>query len=267
MKAWIVITTCAVISHAVADDKSKLAAQAKAFDQILSPASLDDALPIADKAFVVTPGHFGDGDPTIWRMGPPYLGTTKVKAKVVGGTGSWGWVAADVAIDQRPYSDSSGAMARSSTHRYHVTAVFAQGKARAIVIADTRADTKLVAGSPAKSTGAGPLAQLLAKPASIKLAADPGVAVLGSSDAELGLGGAAASKLLASWKNLKLSLVGKAYELIDGDLGIAASEVDLELKGKPVRLRGFVVARKVGADWQVVVLQYGADSEFGDPKR
>ena len=43
-------------------------------------------------------------------------------------------------------------------------------------------------------------------------------------------------------------------------------DLDLELGGKLVRLRAMIVARKTTAGaWEVVALQYGADSEFGDP--
>ena len=269
-------------SSARADDKARTAAAKQLFTkQTEKPGSEDLGAFYAGASTAWFPGHGvgktgeAGGDQMMWAMGPPYIGKIAAQKMAVGWSGTWGWMAVDVVITQTPYSDSSGHQKGPEKHRYHwLSVIVADGKqvkTKALLLADTRADKKLVAGPAAKpATSLGPLAALTAAPVTVaaQLAKDANVAVFGTSEGEVGLGAVAAKKLLASWNSLKLTVVGTPHETIVGDLGFAFTELDLELAGKPVRLRAMLVARKTTAGaWEVVALQYGADSEFGDPPR
>lgn len=272
----VILLVCALVSGARADVEQHLATANKLLQTQLTGGLDDDVEQTADYVGVF-PGSFGSGSTSSWRFGPPYIGKVTIERSIAGwqggGEGSWGWIAAELAVWQRPYTPSDGAMAREQRHRYHLLEVFviAGGtmKVKATLLVDTMDDAKLPAGTPVPGgpPKAGSLLWQLVTPGRIKLVANPNVAVLGSSAGELALGSAAASKLLASWSKLSLSLAATPpRELVAGDLGIGFAEVDLMIGKTPRRMRAMVVAKKIGAAWEVAALGFGADTEFGDPK-
>jgi hypothetical protein len=277
--SWGIIAGLALATTAPAraDDKARRkAAQQLATEQFRSPGDEDTAGRWDEHGVVWLPGKPIDSDGATsqmtWAMGPPYLDSIRVTKSAIGWKGSWGWIAADLTITQRPYSDSSGPEAPAEQHHYHwLEVVVASGKAvgpRALLVTDSIADAQLAAGPAAAAAEPHVLSAMLASPATIavNLAPDAEIAVFGSSPGEVGLGSAAAKKLLGQWKKLKITVVGAPREIIDGDLGVALADVDLLYKNRPVRLRAMLVARKAsGGTWQVVALDYGADSPFGDP--
>ncbi|HVV85708.1 MAG TPA: hypothetical protein VHE35_21765 [Kofleriaceae bacterium] len=210
------------------------------------------------------PSSKPDDDEAWWQDGyysPEKFAVSKSQAAWFGG---WGLVAAEVRITQRGYAEPAGAgdpHPKPETNTYHwLAVVVADGdgvKTRALQVARVHPDKDLIADDedpPAAPSGT--VAPLVVSPAVLlaQLAADPAVAVFGSSEAERGVGAAAAKKLLVGWKRLDLIQIGDTREVVDGDLAFAFTHVGLALKGRPHRteLQAFVVAHKVGAVWQIV---------------
>lgn len=272
MRLSILAVVWLVSGDARADDKANLAAARKVLEAQLH-GDLDDSPPTTSRYVGVVPGHFGDGDVTRWRFGPPYIGTIKIENSVAGWQGSWGWIAADLAVMQRPYTPSDGGIAKEQLHRYHLVEVFvlegAAVKLEATLLADTMDDAKLpvvphAPGGPPKGNS---LLASLVSPGRVKLLANPSVAVLGSSAGEAAFGEAAARKLLGTWSKLDLRMTTTpAKELAVGDLRVAFAEVDLMVNKAARRLRAMVVAKQAGAAWEVAVLAFGTDTPVGDPK-
>lgn len=268
----IVAVMCLVASEVRADDKANLAAARKLVELQLF-GGFDDRPALTADYIGIFPGDFETDEAMHWRFGPPYIGAIKIENSVIGWSGSWGWFAADLAVMQRPYTPSDGAIAKEELHRYHLVNVFViergEVKLEATLLADTLPDAKLpvVTPAPGKPPRAGTLVASLVAPGGVKLLRSPSVAVIGSSASEVGLGEAAAKKLLAGWSKLQLAMVATPpKELVVGDLGIAFAEVDLMVAKQPRRLRGIVVGKKVGAGWEVAALAFGTDTPFGDPK-
>lgn len=271
VRLMILAVVWLVGGSARADDKANLAAARKVLEAQLH-GDLDDSPPTTSRYVGVVPGHFGDGDVTRWRFGPPYIGTIKIEKSAAGWSGSWGWIAADLAVMQRPYAPE-GFSAKARLHRYHLVEVFVlEGtavKLEATLLADTMDDAKLpvvqhTPGGPPKGNS---LLGALVSPGSVKLLANPNVAVLGSSAGEAAFGAVAAKKLLGTWAKLQLSMTTTPpKELAAGDLGIAFAEVDLVVNKTSRRLRAMVVAKKTGAGWEVATLAFGTDTPVGDPK-
>lgn len=272
MRLLILAVVWLVSGDARADDKANLAAARKILEGQLH-GNLDDSPPTTSRYVGVVPGHFGDGDVTRWRFGPPYIGKIKIENSAAGWSGTWGWIAADLAVMQRPYTPSDGGIAKEQLHRYHLVDVFVLDggavKLEATWLTDTMDDAKLPAvthapGAPPKSNS---LLASLVSPGRVKLLANPNVAVLGSSAGEAAFGEIAARKLLGTWSKLDLSMTTTpSKELVAGDLGIAFAEVDLVLNKTSRRLRAMVVAKKIGAGWEVATLAFGPDTPVGDPK-
>lgn len=268
----VIAVVCALGSGARADDKANVAAARKILDEQLH-GDLDSSPPVTSDYVGVVPGHFGDGDVVRWRFGPPYIGTIKIENSVAGWSGAWGWIAADLAVMQRPYTPGGVRPAKQQLHRYHLVEVFVVDagtvKLKAALLADTMDDAKLpaVQHTPGGSPTGNSLLASLVTPGKVKLLANPNIAVLGSSAKEAAFGDAAVKKLLATWTKLDLSMVATpSRELATGDLGIGIAEVDLVVDKAARRLRAMVVAKKVGTGWEVAALMFGTDTPVGDPK-
>src|SRR5688572_28028207 len=101
---FLLVVLLLVPALAHAEDKN-VAQMRKLLDQSLT-GGLDDDVPSTADALSIFPGKFNRGDISSWRMGPPYVGGIKIVASAAPWHGDFGWIAAEVAVTQRPYSDS-----------------------------------------------------------------------------------------------------------------------------------------------------------------
>lgn len=217
-----------------------------------------------------TPSAKPDDAEAWWRDGYYSPERFAIKKSQVAWFGTWGVLAAEVRITQRGYAEPAGAGdpdPQPETNTYHwLAVVIADGanvKTRVLQVARVRRDKDLgSADTDPAAAPAGTVAPLVAQPKLLlaQLASDPNVAVFGTSEAERGLGAAAAKKLLGAWQHLDLIQIGDTGEVVDGDLAFAFAHVGLKLKGQQHRteLQGLVIAHKVASTWQVVGVGFAA---------
>ena len=201
----------------------------------------------------------------------------EVVATQIGWDGTWGWLTAELRVRWQMYAEPEGAgdpNPQPVDERVRWVAVIVPDgdvmKTEAALVASAHPDSKLEPISRADDArpvaAAGPLARLLEAPSTVHVASDPATAIFGTAETEHALGATAARRQLAAWKRLALSLVVSpccaggpdTVEVVRKDHGFAFGRLALKLRGKaePVELTGFVVAKKVGDDWQVVALAY-----------
>lgn len=194
--------------------------------------------------------------------------------------GRWGWAAAETVFVTPPPGHEGGRPQKWT--RYWLALFVADGaavKTRVLVVSRTAPDKTLagynyIAELPMLAKPA-PAVALLAQPADLAAQLSPraSTTVFGTSPSDRAYGAAAAKKKLASWKHLKLELVGakkpddaKHYaplELVIGDARFTFARVRF-VRSKPphVQMSAFAIARRVGGTWEHVAVLY---HPYGQP--
>jgi len=197
--------------------------------------------------------------------GPGDVTKSKIASLVAGGDAKTLWWTAEVVMSGT--FREAGTTTPTWTEKYRVSELaISDGKTWKVVAAAfdhgrknlpevTPDDTpETLAGA----NEAGPLAALLASPASVasSIATTPGTFVIGTAPGERGLG-KAAKKMIAGWSKLSLAVVGTPREVRTATYGFAQAFIEWK-KGKTTyRMLAvlFAVPRTDGS-WQPVGLHY-----------
>jgi hypothetical protein len=196
-----------------------------------------------------------------------------------GWAGAWGWIVADLRITYTWYAEPEGAgnpHPTPETHAYRWAALVvpdgAGVKTKVLWVAQGQSDHALMVMNYVQElvpmASPSPNVALLAKPSAIvaHLAKDAATSVLGTSEADRGLGPADAKKLVSGWSKLALEVVDtrddhdksmyETFELAVGDAAVAYAKLRMKLPGKPkwYPLEGVVILRK----GEIVALVYGS---------
>lgn len=195
----------------------------------------------------------------------------------IGWAGTCGWVSAEATFTNPPHPEQLDDPTTTRT-RHWVALVVPDGKrittnvmSVALTTPDKDQSSFAYMSRLPIIAKPSPLVALLANPSELlaHLSSDPSTTVFGSAPRDRAFGPAAAKKLLAGWKQLKLDIVGpekpgdssyEQREVVIGECAAAFARVRLQRgPAKHVVYEGFLIAKRVGARWEVVAASYGAD--------
>ena len=285
MRSLVVTLLLALCGTAVADDTVARTAEIKKLMRAQADAMIADSHDAFDKTLAKDPlVNLQDNQApnTGYSIQTDLMNPSKVTfgATRIGWAGTWGWVAAEVQLTNRPHPEMMQQGRRSviSPKMRHWIAVFVLDggavKTKFMVLQQTKPDRDLsgfnyVDELPVPDS-LGPVAKLLEQPVSaVKLLSkDPATVAFGTSAADRGLGAAAAAKLMKRWGKLSLQVVDsykggssrldEHFEVTIGDATVAWAQIRMRPAKPAIVLTGVAITRKTAAGMELLVFAYGA---------
>ena len=282
MRSLAIAVILTLSGTAVADDTAARTAEIKKLMRAQADAMIADSSDAFDKTLAQDPlVNLQDNQApnTGYSIQTDLMNPSKVTfgETRIGWAGTWGWVAAEVQLTNRPHPEwmQSGKMPPKMRHWIAVFVLEGGAvKTKFMVLQQTKPDKELSGFNYVDElpvpTSLGPVAKLLEQPvAAVKLLSkDPATVAFGTSAADRGFGAAAAAKLMKRWAKLafqvvdsdkgSISKLDEHFEIAIGDATVAWAQIRMKPAKPAIVLTGVAITRKTAAGMELLVFAYGA---------